>query len=789
MVADRVLAMNSKPLHLLFAGLLALTSSASLLAQEKSGDDKKKNSSIKPYDEIITKEAKSQFGLFRAHELDGKLFYEILPDKLDKDFLWVSQVSETTAGYSYSGMPVGNLVVRWEKRGEKILLRKVNFRIRAETEDSISLGVEKTNLSPILKTFDIQAYGKDLANVIEVTDLFKQDLPELSAKDSLNVGGMDSGKTFIDTVKVFPDNIMVKALASFKPESGNDSSSGITAVISHSMIRLPEIPMQPRFHDSRVGFFTVGYTDFADDSDHDTPYKRLITRWRLEKKDPKAEVSEPVKPIVFYVGRETPDKWKPYVKAGIEQWAPAFEAAGFKNAVIGKLPPSAEEDPNWDPEDARVSSVRWLPSDIENAFGPHVHDPRTGEILEADIRMYHNVQKLVRDWYFVQASPNDPRAQKLPMPDDLMGELIQFVVAHEVGHSLGFPHNMKASSAYTVEQLRDPEWTKKNGTAPSIMDYARFNYVAQPEDGAATMPAIGPYDFFAVNWGYRQFDSECDEKAELNKLVEKQIDNPIYRFGNRNPFLDSTRQTEDLGSNAVEATRLGLKNLERVAGNLIAATARENEEYDLLENMYEQLMAQWNREMGHVVNVIGGVEEINLYFGDAEARYFPNSAEYQRSALEFLIANALQTPELFLDQKVIGKIYPTGAVDMVLNRQVGILNSILNLDRFQRVVLAASHAGDNPFTGVELVQKLTAGLFDAGIETTTPDIYRRNLQRAYVDLLGRLAKEKATDLPGLSRLALEELEDRLENVETDNFGLKAHIKDLQARIEAALDDD
>lgn len=781
--------MNSKPLHLLFVSILALTSSASLMAQEKSGDDKKKNSSIKPYDEIITKEAKSQFGLFRAHELDGKLFYEILTDKLDKDFLWVSQVSETTAGYSYAGMPVGNLVVRWEKRGEKILLRKVNFRIRAETEDSISLGVEKTNLSPILKTFDIQAYGKDLANVIEVTDLFKQDLPELPAKDSLNVGGMDSGKTFIDTVKVFPDNIMVKALASFKPESGNDSSSGITAVISHSMIRLPEIPMQPRFHDSRVGFFTVGYTDFADDSDHDTPYKRLITRWRLEKKDPKAEVSEPVKPIVFYVGRETPDKWKPYVKAGIEQWAPAFEAAGFKNAVIGKLPPSAEEDQNWDPEDARVSSVRWLPSDIENAFGPHVHDPRTGEILEADIRMYHNVQKLVRDWYFVQASPNDERAQKLPMPDDLMGELIQFVVAHEVGHSLGFPHNMKASSSYTVEQLRDPQWTKKNGTAPSIMDYARFNYVAQPEDGAATMPAIGPYDFFAVNWGYRQFDSECDEKAELNKLVEKQIDNPIYRFGNRNPFLDSTRQTEDLGSDAVEATRLGLKNLERVAGYLIEATAREDEEYDLLQNMYEQLMAQWNREMGHVVNVIGGVEEINLFYGDAEERYFPNRPEYQRSALEFLIANALHSPELFLDQKVIGKIYPTGVVDMVLNRQVGILNSILNLDRFQRVVLAASQTEADPFTGVELVQKLTAGLFDASIEKNLPDIYRRNLQRAYVDLLGRLAREKSTDLPGLSRLALEELEERLEIIETDDFGLKAHITDLLARIEAALDED
>lgn len=774
-----------------FLILLLGLGSFSAWAEEKGKEEvgPKKDSKIKPYDEVISKDAKTSLGLFRVHEWDGKVYYEILPAALDQDLLWVSQISETTAGYSYSGMPVSNLVVRWEKRGEKILLRESKFGIRADTEDSISLGVSKTNLSPIIKSFDILANGKDLSSVIDVTELFTKDIPEFSAKDNLGVGGMDSGRTFIDSVKVFPDNILVKALTTFSAKSGNDSSSGITALISHSLVRLPSRPMQPRAFDSRVGFFTVGFLDFADGEDHDTPYKRLITRWRLEKKDPTAEVSEPVKPIVFYVGRESPDKWKPYVKAGIEMWSQAFEAAGFKNAIQGKLPPTPEEDPNWDPEDARISSVRWLPSEIENAFGPHVHDPRTGEILEADIRMYHNVQKLVRDWYFVQASPNDERAQKLPMPDELVGELIQFVVAHEVGHSLGFPHNMKASSAYTVAQLRDPEWTKKNGTAPSIMDYARFNYVAQPEDGAATMPQIGPYDFFAVNWGYRQFDSECDESSELEKLVKQQIEDPVLRFGNRNPFLDSTRQTEDLGSDAVEATRLGLKNLERVASGLIEATARAGEDYSLLENMYEQTLAQWNREMGHVVSVVGGVEEINLYFGDAEARYFPNSAEYQREALKFLVENAFQAPQLFLDPQVIGKIYPNGVSSLILSRQEGLLNTLLNTNRFERVTQAAGVGVGNAFTGAEFVGTLTAGIMGSNWAEAAPDLYQRNLQRAYVDLLGNLAQGKQSDLPGLARLTLKDLEKLLSSVASEDATLRAHVADLSARIEAALDND
>jgi hypothetical protein len=502
-------------------------------------------------------------------------------------------------------------------------------------------------------------------------------------------------------------------------------------------------------------------------------------------------VSEPVKPIVFYVDRDTPAKWKPWVKKGIEMWQPAFEAAGFKNAIIGKYAPSRREDPDWDPEDARISCIRWLPSTTENAFGPHVNDPRTGEILEADVRMYHNVLKLVRDWYFVQASPSDKRAQKLPMPDDLIGELLAYVVAHEVGHSIGFPHNMKASSSYTVEQLRDPEFTKKHGTEASIMDYGRFNYVAQPEDGAALIPTVGPYDHFAVEWGYRQFKKDSDEEAELEKIAKRQLEDPMLLYGDVNSEEDPTQQTEDLGSDPVLATELGLKNIDRVAGFLVEATCDEGEDYRLLENMYERLLGQRNRELGHVANLLGGSVRRNFWYGDADKVFSPVEADRQRKAVEFLNEHAFHTPKELVSPEITARLEANGVADRILSSQRSMLTNLINEARIKRMAEQAEHAGDSEVYGPEqMLTDLRDGIWsELKQESAKIGLYRRNLQRAHVDhLVSLVPAEAATcDLPALARHELTTLRSAIDKLKTDDAVTIAHLADIKARIEQGLD--
>jgi hypothetical protein len=788
--------------------------------------------STRSYDDVITAEAKSDAGLFFVHRLDDKVFYEIPTSLLGKPMLWVTTIERTQSGFGYGGSPVGNRVVRWEQRGEDILLRDVRFAIRAEAKDPIRDAVAASSVEAIIDVFPVRAYGKDKAPVIEVTSLFTGDLTEFSARRQLNASGTDSRKTFIEQVKSFPENIEAKVTVTYRatprgafggprPTPGPDPSpspepspdprptprpdrtggpgggegSNVTVLLHHSMVKLPDEPMKPRKFDSRVGFFTVGFLDYADVRNHQVENVRYINRWRLEKKDPSAEVSEPRKPIVFYLGREVPDKWRPWIKKGVEMWQPAFEKAGFKNAIIAKDAPTVREDPDWDAEDARHSTLRWLPATVENAMGPHVHDPRTGEILEADIMLYHNVLKLIRDWYFVQVASLDPRAQSLPMPDDLIGECLAYVVAHEVGHTLGFPHNMKASSSYTVAQLRDPEFTKKNGCEASIMDYGRFNYVAQPGDNAQLIPKIGPYDYFVTEWGYKEFpnaNSYEKEKAALEQIVARQVKDPTLRFGDPNPGEDPSQQTEDLGSDPVAATELGLKNIDRVASLLVKATAKKGEDYEDLENMYEQLLAQWTRELGHVANVVGGFVRNNVYYGDGDRVYEAVPAERQRKAVAFLSENAFKVPKALVAPDIELRLEASGAADRVLRSQTMLLRSLLREERIKRMAEHATREGGKAYLPVQLLDDLGAGIFselkESAVET---DLYRRNLQRAFVDqLITAVEQERPTsDLPALARGELVKIVGFL-NVaanNTEDETTRLHFGDLKARIAQTLE--
>jgi hypothetical protein len=772
-------------------------------------EGKSERSNIKPYDEVVTKEAKSDPGLFLVHRIGDRVLYEIPESAFGQDLLWVTQLAATQSGYGYGGSPVGDRVVRWEHRGDDVLLRDVKYAIRAEVKDPIKNAVEATSVPEIIEVFPIRAFGKDKAPVIDVTSLFTSDLPEFSAKRRLNASGIDSKRTFLETVKSFPENIETRVLMTYRPRDPaaggggrlgrpvrvDPTQGGITVLLHHSMVRLPEKPMRPRRYDDRVGFFTESFEDYGNVKNHQVEEVRYISRWRLEKKDPDAEVSEPKKPIVFYLGREIPSQWRPWIKKGIEAWQAPFEKAGFKKAIIAKDAPGPHEDPDWDAEDARYSSIRWLPATIENAMGPHVHDPRTGEILEADILMYHNVLKLVRDWYFVQASPNDPRAQKLPMPDDLIGELLAYVVSHEVGHTLGFPHNMKASSAYSVKELRDPVFTRENGVEASIMDYGRFNYVAQPGDGARLIPIIGPYDAFAVEWGYREFKGASTyeaEKKELDKIVARQIKDPKLRFGDPNPGEDPSQQTEDLGSDALAATTLGLRNLDKVAGFLIKAAAHKGENYDQLRNMYDQLVSQRSRELGHVANTVGGFVRNNVWYGDGERVFEPVSAARQREAVQFLNEHAFHVPPTLVTPDILERLESHGAADRVLNLQRGLLRSLLSQRRIDRMAEFVNRNPKDSYSPHQLVDDLHAGIWsELRAGSVEIDLFRRNLQRAFVDLLiGELEPPRTNS--DITALARGELRRTLEEINKTHDNAKDattrdHLEDMRVRIVHAFD--
>lgn len=793
----------------------------------KAAPAKQNINGLKPYAQVITPKAKSSFGFLTVHKVDNNYFFEIPDSMLNRDILIVNRISKAPTSrqksrVGYPGDILGSKVIRFENKDNKrILVREYSYRERSENKDGMFQSVRNSNTQPIVANFGIETIKKDSLTrnyVINVSVFLQKENPLFSfdadSKEYIGLLNMVGKGTYIDTLKAFPKNIEISTTVTYQSKKGMSNvgflETGspripLTYELNSSMVLLPEVPMKARLFDPRVGYFTVGYTDF-DSNPQGIEYKKLITRWRLEPKDEAAylrgELVEPKKPIIIYIDPATPKKWVPYLIQGVNDWQVAFEKAGFKNAIYALEAPT--DDPSWSLEDARHSAIVYKPSDIPNASGPHINDPRTGEILETHINWYHNVMSLLRDWYMIQAGTIDEAARKMQLDDELMGQLIRFVSSHEVGHTLGLRHNFGSSHTVPVEKLRDKVWVEANGHTPSIMDYARFNYVAQPEDGitrAGIFPRIGIYDKWSIEWGYRwlpQFQTPEDEVAFSNQsIIEKLKTDVRYTFGTESDPNDPRNQSEDLGDDSMLASLYGIKNLKRIVPQILTWSYEPNKSYAGAGEIYSGVVSQFNRYLGHVTKNVAGIysNSITVEQTDEIAREFV-PANIQKRAIAFLNEQLFTTPEWLIDRQLMekAKILP---VNVICSLQSGVLARLINKNTLDKMSENEILNGKKAYTSAQMFNDLKKVIWS---NLGQSDIYKRNMQKAYVENLINLLDKKGnadknasgkrpaySEAPAIAHGQLTELKRLATSAASMTSGTaKGHYQNLITLIDNAL---
>lgn len=711
------------------------------------------------YEQLVKKKGSVQQGLFTVRHIDDQWYFEVPDSVIGRYLLAVTRFTAVPQNFGkFAGEAVNQQTVYFEQRDDKTMLLRANVLSQeADPKSSISRTLKASTADPIVASFKVIGRNKDTkAQLIDVTPLFVKDNAVLSVSSDnskqLKLGGLMSDRTFIDTMKVYPINVEIATTRTYSsaPSAVPASYTGaMTIGLNTSVVLLPKVPMRKRIWDNRVGYFTNRYTIFSDDQTK-TDREQFISRFRLEPKDKKAyakgKLSEPIKPIVFYIDPATPKKWVPYLMKGIEDWNVAFEAAGFKNAIQAKEWPN---DPTMSVDDARFNVLRYLPAEIENAYGPRIVDPRSGEIIESHICWYHNVMNLLTKWYFTQCAPLDKRAQTAHMDDKLMGELIRFVSSHEVGHTLGLRHNMGASHATPVEKLRDKKWVEEHGHTASIMDYARFNYVAQPEDGISErglFPRVNDYDKWAIRWGYQyrpEFKDEMDEKEKLmTETTAILAKNPRLWFGGEGKNEDPRAQTEDLGDDNVKASDYGIKNLKRIVAKLPEWTRQPNDQYEDRMEMWRSVVGQYGRYTNHVLKNIGG-RYINNMPGQKPYEVAP--AKKGRDAVDYIGRQVFEAP-LWLYPSSMTDIAGTDLVDEISTYQDRILKVMMNGTIMDKIYKDQREAGAYQFKDYlndlfHSVWKPLTGLNDMQVRT------RRLLERNYVDQLNSLLNPVQKDKP------------------------------------------